>query len=201
VKRAALLVFGVAAVAGVVLAVLAAWWLVVVGAACLVAAWFYTGGRRPYGYRGLGEVSVFLFFGLVATAGTTFVQAGEVTVASVLSGAGCGALACAILVANNLRDIPTDTGSGKRTLAVRLGDRRTRILYAGLVAAAFLLALAVAVRHPLAAVTLVVAPIGVPPTVRVLRGASGPALVPVLKATGLLLLGYGVVLGLLLALS
>src|SRR4051794_20810813 len=132
VRRAAVLSFLVAAVAGLVLALLVAWWLVLVGAACMVAAWYYTGGRSPYGYRGLGEVSVFVFFGLVATVGTTYVQAGEVTTASVFAGIGCGALACAILVANNLRDIPTDTAAGKQTLAVRLGDRRTRLFYVGL---------------------------------------------------------------------
>jgi 1,4-dihydroxy-2-naphthoate octaprenyltransferase len=124
VRHAAMLAFAVAGVAGLTLAALTTWWLVVVGAACLVAAWYYTGGRSPYGYRGLGEVSVFVFFGLVATVGTTYVQAERVTAASVLAGVGCGALACAILVANNLRDVPTDTAAGKRTLAVR-GPVRT----------------------------------------------------------------------------
>ena len=201
VRRAAVLSFLVAAVAGLVLALLVAWWLVLVGAACMVAAWYYTGGRSPYGYRGLGEVSVFVFFGLVATVGTTYVQAGEVTTASVLAGVGCGALACAILVANNLRDIPTDTAAGKRTLAVRLGDRRTRLLYVGLVFTAYAMVVLIALDHLLVIVTLGTALPAVRPTLGVVFGAKGRELVPVLKETGLLLLVYGVVLGVTLALS
>ena len=201
VRRAAVLSFLVAAVAGLVLALLVAWWLVLVGAACMVAAWYYTGGRSPYGYRGLGEVSVFVFFGLVATVGTTYVQAGEVTTASVLAGVGCGALACAILVANNLRDIPTDTAAGKRTLAVRLGDRRTRLLYVGLVFTAYAMVVLIALDHLLVMVTLGTALPAVRPTLGVVFGAKGRELVPVLKETGLLLLVYGVVLGVTLALS
>lgn len=201
VKRAALLSFLVAGAAGLVLAALAAWWLVLVGAACLVGAWYYTGGRSPYGYRGLGEVSVFVFFGLVATVGTTYVQAERVTGASVLAGVGCGALACAILVANNLRDIPTDEVTGKRTLAVRLGDRRTRLLYVGLVFTAYAVVVLVALDRPVVLVTLGTALPAVRPTLGVIYGARGPELVPVLKETGLLLLVYGVVLGATLALS
>lgn len=201
VKRAALLSFLVAGAAGLVLAALAAWWLVLVGAACLVGAWYYTGGRSPYGYRGLGEVSVFVFFGLVATVGTTYVQAERVTGASVLAGVGCGALACAILVANNLRDIPTDEVTGKRTLAVRLGDRRTRLLYVGLVFTAYAVVVLVALDRPVVLVTLGTALPSVRPTLGVIYGARGPELVPVLKETGLLLLVYGVVLGATLALS
>ena len=201
VKRAALLSFVVAAVAGLVLALLVVWWLLLVGAACMVAAWYYTGGRSPYGYRGLGEVSVFVFFGLVATVGTTYVQAGEVTAASVLAGVGCGALACAILVANNLRDIPTDELAGKRTLAVRLGDRRTRLLYVALVFTAYAVVVLIAVQHLLVMVTLGSALPAVRPTLGVLFGAKGRELVPVLKETGLLLLVYGLALGITLALS
>ena len=195
VKRAALLAFAVAAGCGLVLAALVSWWLVAVGATCLLAAWFYTGGRTPYGYRGLGEVSVFVFFGLVATAGTTYVQAREVTLASLLAGVGCGALSCAILVANNLRDLPKDAVVGKRTLAVRLGDRRTRLLYVALLALAYAAVGAVAVDEPWAAVTLLTVALAVPAAGAVRAGAVGPALVPVLKATGLTLLAYGVVLG------
>jgi 1,4-dihydroxy-2-naphthoate octaprenyltransferase len=201
VKRAAFLAFGVAGLAGLVLAMLAGWWLLLVGAACLVAAWFYTGGRTPYGYRGLGEVSVFVFFGLVATAGTTYVQLGEVTRASLLAGVGCGALACAILVANNLRDLTTDEAAGKRTLAVRLGDRGTRRLYVVLLATAYAVVPAIAVEHPAALVTLLTAVLAVPPASQVRRGSSGRDLVPVLKATGLCLLAYGVVLGVTLAVA
>jgi 1,4-dihydroxy-2-naphthoate octaprenyltransferase len=201
VKRAALLSFAVAAVAGLVLAALVTWWLVLVGVACLLGAWFYTGGRSPYGYRGLGEISVFVFFGLVATIGTTYVQAEQVTAAAVLAGVGCGALACAILVANNLRDIPTDQAAGKRTLAVRLGDRRTRLLYVGLVFAAYAAVVLITLQHLLVLVTLGTALPGVRPTLAMLAGARGPELVPVLKETGLLLLVYGAVLGATLALS
>lgn len=202
VRTAALLAFALAAVAGLVLALLAAWWLLLVGAGCLVAAWFYTGGRTPYGYRGLGEVSVFVFFGLVATVGTTYVQAGEVTLASVLAGTGCGALSCAILVANNLRDRATDEAAGKRTLAVRLGDRSTRRLYAGLLLAAYaVVVVTAAVGHPWALLALATALPAARPVRTVLAGAVGPALVAVLKATGVALLGYGVLLGAGLALG
>jgi 1,4-dihydroxy-2-naphthoate octaprenyltransferase len=195
VKAAALAAFAVAGAAGLVLAALSSWWLLVVGAACLLGAWFYTGGRSPYGYRGLGEVSVFVFFGLVATVGTTFVQALEVTVVSVLAGTGCGSLACALLVANNLRDRPKDEVVGKRTLAVRLGDRRTRLLYAGLMVLPFVVLAAIAAYEPWALLALAAAPLAVPPALAVGRGAAGRDLVPVLKATGVALLVYGVVLG------
>jgi len=188
-------------VAGMVLAGLSSWWLLVVGAACLLAAWFYTGGRSPYGYRGLGEVSVFVFFGLVATVGTTYVQALEVTVVSVLAGTGCGSLACALLVANNLRDRPKDEDVGKRTLAVRLGDRRTRLLYAGLMALPFVVLPQVAAYEPWGLLALVAALPAVPPAMAVGRGAAGRDLVPVLKATGVTLLAYGVVLGIGLSLG
>jgi 1,4-dihydroxy-2-naphthoate polyprenyltransferase len=201
VKAAALAAFAVAGVAGLVLAALSSWWLVAVGAACFVAAWFYTGGRSPYGYRGLGEVSVFVFFGLVATVGTTYVQLLDVTVVSVLAGIGCGSLACALLVANNLRDRPKDEGVGKRTLAVRLGDRRTRLLYVGLMVLPFVLLPQIAAYYAWALVALVAAGLAVPPALAVGRGAAGRELIPVLKATGLTLLVYGVVLGGALALS
>ncbi len=201
VKRAALLSFAVACAGGLVLALLVAWWLVLVGAGCLIGAWYYTGGRSPYGYRGLGEVSVFVFFGLVATVGTTYAQAEQVTTASVLAGVGCGALACAILVANNLRDIPTDEAAGKRTLAVRLGDHRTRLLYVGLVFAAYAAVVLIALRHPVVLIALGTALPAVRPTLGVIYGAVGRELVPVLKETGLLLLVYGTSLGITLALA
>ncbi len=195
VKRAALVAFAVAAAGGLALALLVTWWLLLVGAACLVAAWFYTGGRTPYGYRGLGEVSVFVFFGLVATVGTAYVQSERVTTAAVLAGVGCGALACAILVANNLRDIPTDEAAGKRTLAVRLGDRRTRLLYVGLVFTAYAVVVLMAIEHLVVLVALGTALPAVRPTLGVIYGAVGRELVPVLKETGLLLLVYGIALG------
>ncbi|RYP87964.1 1,4-dihydroxy-2-naphthoate polyprenyltransferase [Nocardioides guangzhouensis] len=185
VKRAAFLAFGVAAVAGTVLAATTAWWLVAVGAACVVAAWFYTGGSRPYGYMALGEVMVFVFFGLVAVVGTTYVQTESWEPAALWAGIGIGALACAILVVNNLRDIPTDREVGKRTLAVLLGDERTRGLYALLVGAAAAAVVGVASATTWwALLGLVFLARCVAPARAVLGGAVGPALVPVLGATG-----------------
>lgn len=201
VKAAALLAFGVAAVAGLVLAALAAWWLLLVGAVALAAAWGYTGTSRPYGYRGLGEVSVFVFFGLVAVLGTTYVQAERLTWPALVGGVGCGALACAILVTNNLRDVPTDVDAGKRTLAVVLGDPRTRTLYAALVVAALVAVLAVLPAAPWAALALLSAPLALPALRAVRDGVTGRELVPVLQATGKVQLAYGLLLGLGLALS
>ena len=126
----AMVFFAIAAAAGVTLIVLSQqWWLFAIGAVALVAAWFYTGGRRPYGYAGLGEVAVFIFFGLVATAGTTYVQSGDLDPAAALAGAGLGFIACAVLMANNIRDRAQDALAGKRTLAVRVGDRASRVLF------------------------------------------------------------------------
>ena len=190
VKRAAFLAFGLAAVAGLVLAATSAWWLVAVGLASVLAAWFYTGGSKPYGYLGLGEVMVFVFFGLVAVVGTTYVQteAWEWAALAPSLGAavGVGALACAILVANNLRDIPTDTAAGKRTLAVVLGDRRTRRLYVALVALAAAAVVAVAAATAWwVLVGLGFLVLAAPAARTVLGGATGPGLIPVLQRTGL----------------
>ncbi|WP_134740151.1 1,4-dihydroxy-2-naphthoate polyprenyltransferase [Nocardioides sp. 503] len=186
VKRAAFLAFGVAGVAGLVLAATTAWWLLAVGAVAVVAAWYYTGGSTPYGYLGLGEVMVFVFFGLVAVIGTTYVQTQEWHWASLYAGVGIGALACAILVVNNLRDIPTDTVAGKRTLAVRLGAPRTRALYLLLVLAAAAAVVAVAAATSWwVLVGLLFLVLTAPALRTVLGGATGPALVPVLQQTGL----------------
>ncbi|MGH9274630.1 MAG: 1,4-dihydroxy-2-naphthoate polyprenyltransferase [Acidimicrobiales bacterium] len=186
VKRAALLSFLVAGVAGLALAVAVGPELIAVGLAAFAAGWFYTGGSHPYGYYGFGELFVFVFFGVVATTGSTYVQTGELTALSAVAAVPVGLLATALLVINNLRDIPGDTVSGKRTLAVRLGDRRTRALYVGMLIAAFAAVPVVAGgfdRAPavLAMVGVVLARI---PVLRVLEGASGPALIPVLGATG-----------------
>ena len=202
VKRAAFVSFGFAAFAGLALVIMTQhWWLLALGAACVLAAWYYTGGKRPYGYAGLGEVSVFVFFGLVATVGTTFVQAGEVTTASVLAGVGCGALACAILVANNLRDLETDRVAGKHTLAVRLGDQRTRWFYVSLLVAALATLVAIGFIHVPAFAVLTTAVPAARCARVVLQGARGRDLVPVLKMTGSVLLLYGVLLGAALALD
>ncbi len=192
VKAAAFASFGVAAAAGLVLAATTAWWLVVVGAVCMLAAWFYTGGSTPYGYHGLGEAGVFVFFGLVAVVGTTYVQTEEVTAAAVLAGCGVGALACAILVANNLRDIPTDAEVGKRTLAVVIGDRATRVLFTALhlIAAGFAVLVASQVSW-WALLALGSLPLSWR-AVRVVRRSTGRALVPALRDTGLAELVYAV---------
>ena len=186
VRNAAFAAFLVAALAGVVLAVSTAWWLVAVGALAILAAWYYTGGSSPYGYHGLGEVMVFVFFGLVAVLGTTYVQTEAFAWPALYAAVGIGALACAILVVNNLRDIPTDTEAGKRTLAVRLGAERTRGLYALLVLAATAAVVAVAAATTWWALAGLGSLVVLAPAVRaVLSGATGLALVPVLQRTGL----------------
>jgi 1,4-dihydroxy-2-naphthoate polyprenyltransferase len=191
VKRAAFSVFGVAALVGLALAAATTWWLLAVGVACIAAAWGYTGGPSPYGYLGLGEVFVFVFFGLVATVGTTYVAVERVTALVVVAGCGVGSIACALLVVNNLRDIPTDAAAGKRTLAVRLGDPRTRSLFVGLVVAAFAFsAVAAAWRVP-ALLTVLAIPVASVPVREVVDRASGPALIAVLGATGRAQLAYG----------
>jgi 1,4-dihydroxy-2-naphthoate octaprenyltransferase len=202
VKLAALASFALAGLAGLALVVMTGqWWLLAVGVACVLAAWFYTGGRHPYGYYGLGEVFVFVFFGLVAVSGTAYVQVGRVGWATLLAGVTVGALACAILVANNLRDIAGDTRAGKRTLATRLGPRGTRVLYAGLagLAAAALVGVA-ALTSAWALLGLVGLVVLVPALRTVLSGGQGAALVAVLKTTGLaeLVCAVGLAAGLVL---
>ena len=202
VKRAALAAFGVAAVAGLVLAVATSWWLLAVGAAALLAGWGYTGGPKPYGYLGLGEVFVFTFFGLVATAGTTFVVIERVPAVAWLAGCVAGCLACALLVINNLRDIPTDREVGKRTLAVRLGDRHTRSLFMLLIGAALMLVVAIALTgRPLAAIGVVGGVAAWPAIATIRKGAAGRDLIPVLGATGRAQLVVGLLAALGMALS
>ena len=201
VKRAALLCFGVAGAVGAVLAVAVGWELLVVGAACIAAGWFYTGGSKPYGYLGLGEIFVFVFFGVVATVGSTYVQVEQVTALSVLASLPVGLLATALLVTNNLRDIPGDREVGKQTLAVRLGDERTRWLYVAMIAGAFVLVVPVALARPAAVVALAAAALAIGPVRRVRDGARGPALIPVLVATGTVQLLFGVLLAVGLAVS
>ncbi len=202
VRTAALVAFGVAALFGIALAAAVGWELIVVGAVSFAAGWLYTGGPKPYGYLGLGEVFVFVFFGLVATVGSAYVQTGEVTALAVCAAVPVGLLATALLVVNNLRDIPTDTAVGKRTLAVRLGDRRTRIMYVTVLVDVFLLVLVLAVtaRTP-AFLGLMGIVVAVPPIREVRRGAVGPALIPVLGATGRTQLITGLLLALGLALG
>jgi len=191
--------FTIAALAGFVLAAVTSWWLLPLGAAAIAAAWFYTGGTRPYGYRALGEVSVFVFFGIVAVTGTAYVQMGRLSWLALVASVPVGLLACALLVINNLRDIPTDQAAGKRTLAVVLTDRRTRMLYAGCAAAPFVFAVAMAPVAPLTALTLAATPLAFLPVRQVLDGASGRELVAVLGQTSRLQLAFGVILSLGLA--
>jgi 1,4-dihydroxy-2-naphthoate polyprenyltransferase len=199
VLAAALGSFAVACVAGLVLAAVTSWWLLLLGAAAVAAAWFYTGGRHPYGYRALGEVAVFLFFGLAAVAGTAYVEMGRMPWLAVAASAPVGLLACALLVINNLRDIPTDAATGKRTLAVVLGDQRTRLLYAACILIPFCVAVAIAAAAPLALIALAAVPFALAPLRLVGRGASGPGLVIALGQTGRLQLAFGVLLTLGLA--
>jgi 1,4-dihydroxy-2-naphthoate octaprenyltransferase len=201
VKRAAFMAFGVAGIAGLVLAATTSWWLLVVGVASVLAGWFYTGGTHPYGYLGLGELFVFVFFGLVAVVGTTYVQTGSLPWLAWAGGVASGALACAVLVTNNLRDIPTDGPVGKRTLAVRLGDRRTRLLYVVLLVVPFLVVAGMGLDRPTALVALLAAPLAAPPVGAVRAGATGRALIPVLQGTARLQLAVGVLLAAGLALS
>jgi 1,4-dihydroxy-2-naphthoate octaprenyltransferase len=201
VKRAALGCLGLAAIAGLALAVATTWWLLVVGAAAIVAAWGYTGGPKPYGYLGLGELFVFTFFGLVATAGTTYVAIEDVPWVTWPAACGVGFLACALLVVNNLRDIPTDTVSGKRTLAVRIGDAATRVLYVALVLGAVALTIVCAIDRPWSLLAIASLAVAATPIRRVLAGASGRDLIAVLGATGRVQLVYGALLTLGLALG
>jgi 1,4-dihydroxy-2-naphthoate octaprenyltransferase len=194
VKKAALVSFALAAVLGLILALVTSLWILVIGVAALLAGWFYTGGSHPYGYYGLGEVFVFVFFGLVATAGTSFVVLERVPTLSWVLGTAVGALACALLVINNLRDIPTDTAVGKKTLAVRLGDQRTRWLYQVLIVAGVLLGLVGALWDPGCLVVVVAVPFMKGPLQAVRQGASGPGLIEVLGATGRLQLVVGTLL-------
>lgn len=187
---------GVAGLAGLALAAATTWWLLVVGAACFAAALGYSGGPRPYASAGLGELFVFVFFGLVATVGSAFVQSERVTGLAVAAAVPVGLGAVVLLVANNLRDLPTDAKAGKATLAVRLGERRTRLLYAGLLAAtlAAVPGVALAAASPWPLVALAAAPLAAVPARAVLDGAAGTALVGVLAASARLHLVLGVLL-------
>lgn len=193
VKRAAIISLAVAALAGATLAALTSWWLLAVGAAALVAAWTYTGGPRPYGYAGLGEVFVFVFFGVVATVGSEYAVVMQVTSTSVVASLGVGCFACALLVVNNLRDIPTDTESGKRTLAVRLGDAATRKLFAFLVVVAAAAVIATGIMAGTWAIAGLVGVFATKPALdAVARGARGRDLIGVLGVVGRAQMVFGI---------
>jgi 1,4-dihydroxy-2-naphthoate octaprenyltransferase len=185
VKRAAFVAFGIAAVAGLALAIVTTWLLILVGVVSIAAAWTYTGGPHPYGYAGLGEVFVFVFFGVVATIGTEYVVAEQMTLMGLLASVVAGCFACSLLVINNLRDIPGDTVAGKRTLAVVLGDVKTRYLFASLIAVAGIVIIVTSfVAGPFALFGLV-GVIAVKPALdAVARGAKGKDLIIVLGAVG-----------------
>jgi len=197
VRTAALACFAVASVAGLVLAALTTWWLLAVGAVAIGAAWFYTGGAKPYGYRALGELSVFVFFGMVAVVGTSYVQTEQILPQAVVASVPVGLLACALLVVNNLRDIDGDALSGKRTLAVVLGERRTRWLYVAVIGLSFVVVAGLAFERPFAALALAAAVLALPPIGVVLSGGRGHALLPALRDTAL----TGLLLGVLLAIG
>jgi 1,4-dihydroxy-2-naphthoate polyprenyltransferase len=203
VRRAAIAAFGVAAVAGLALSLTTDWRLLLVGVACLLAGWLYTGGPRPYGYLGLGEVFVFLFFGLVATLGTVYVEMLRITPLSVLMACAMGCFATAILVLNNLRDLDTDAAAGKLTLATRIGRERTRVLLLILVCVAFAIPIGVLV-FKLAGVTVMLVHLAIPiaavPVRTAFAGPSAPALVRALKGMATAELAYALLfsLGLLL---
>ena len=203
VKFAAFGCFGVAALGGLILVLLTGtWWLILVGLAAIVAAWFYTGGKHPYGYAGLGELFVFVFFGLVAVMGSTYVQTLNFPGLAVIGGVASGLLSVAILIANNLRDIPTDRLSGKRTLAVRIGDQATRNLYSLTIIAPFFLAALIALTgYKTAIIALGALPLAIPPLRIVRSGSNGRDLIPALAGTGKLLLAFAVLLSLGLVIS
>ncbi|HEX3647825.1 MAG TPA: 1,4-dihydroxy-2-naphthoate polyprenyltransferase [Pseudonocardiaceae bacterium] len=202
VRSVAFACFGVAAVSGLVLvATSGLWWLIGLGAVCIAGAWCYTGGRRPYGYAGFGEIAVFVFFGLAGVLGTLYVQSGRITGAGIADAVAVGAFSSAVLVANNLRDIPTDSATGKRTLAVLLGDARTRFLYQVLVAVPVLVSVAVGVTAPWALLGLLAVALLVTPLRRIRSGAAGLALIPVLRDTGLAMLVWAIATGVALTLG
>lgn len=184
VKRAAIISFAVAAVFGLYLAVVTNLWLIVIGALCIAAGWFYTGGKNPYGYIGLGEVFVFVFFGVVATVGTTFVIIQKVTLVSVMCSIVVGCLACALLAVNNLRDISGDKMANKRTLAVRVGDKGARTFYVGLFSVAALAIILTAFLNIAVLLGLFGLLTAIRPIQKVRRGALGAELVVVLGMTG-----------------
>ncbi|MGV0624273.1 1,4-dihydroxy-2-naphthoate polyprenyltransferase [Mycolicibacter minnesotensis] len=192
VLTAAVAALSLAALCGLVLALVSAPWLLAVGAACIAAAWLYTGGSRPYGYAGFGEIAVFVFFGLVAVLGTQYTQALRIDWVGVALAVGVGALSSAVLVANNLRDIVTDRPAGKITLAVRLGDARTRVLFVLLLTLAAVMTLALMRATPWCAVGLIATPLALRAAAPVRSGLGGAALIPVLRDTGLVMLVWSI---------
>ena len=192
VKVAAIVSFAIASIAGAWLALLTSPWLILIGVISIAAAWGYTGGKNPYGYKGLGELSVFLFFGVVATMGTYYAQTEQITLLSFIVSIPMGALSCAILAINNLRDRPKDALVGKLTVAVRIGDRNARLMYVALLALAHLAAIATLI--PTALLTVLALPMSIALSRQVLSGISGKELIPVLGRTGKLQMVFSILL-------
>ncbi len=191
VLRAGLAFFVGAGVIGVVFAVTVSWWLLALTVCCALGGWFYTGGTTPYGYRAMGEVGVFLFHGVIAVCGTVFIQLVRIPLLALGASIPVGLIVCALLVTNNLRDIPTDTAAGKRTLAVVIGDRKTRVLYLALLTVAFGSALALVPSRPWVLLVLASLPFAVAPVRRVVTGMRGADLVAALEQTSVLMLVFG----------
>ena len=199
VKSAAFISFAIGAVAGLSLAIMTSWWLILVGALAILAAWGYTGGKNPYGYLGLGELFVFIFFGIVATVGTFYVQTEQITLNAFLASISMGTFACALLAINNIRDRALDEPAGKRTLAVRFGDRNSRIFFAALIALGYI---AVALMgNPWLLLTLLSAPMARSLVRGVFGGAQGAELIPYLAKTGKLQLQFSILFSIALVLS
>lgn len=199
VKRAAFLAFGVAAVAGFVLAAMTTWWLIAVGLVAIAAAWGYTGGKNPYGYLGLGEIFVFIFFGVVATVGSYYVQREELTLDAFAASISMGSFACALLAINNIRDRALDAPAGKKTLAVRLGDRGARYFFVALIVLGYAASFAMADKWVI--LTLLTLTTAIPLIRGVLGSAQGKDLIPFLAKTGQLQLRYALLLAIALQLS
>jgi 1,4-dihydroxy-2-naphthoate octaprenyltransferase len=185
VLAAALTFFALAGLVGLILALRTSLWLILVGALSILAAWGYTGGKRPYGYRALGEISVFLFFGVVAVLGTFYVQSGKITTLSIVASIPVGAQACAILVLNNLRDRNKDSESGKRTLAVLMGEKGTRIFFAVLMLGSNTVGILTAFDRVWCALTALLLPIALYLAATVIKGAGGRDLISLLQRTAL----------------
>ncbi|WP_432849386.1 1,4-dihydroxy-2-naphthoate polyprenyltransferase [Amycolatopsis sp. CA-161197] len=201
VLTAALVCLGLAGVLGLLLVALTGfWWLLIMGGVCILGAWFYTGGKKPYGYYGFGEIAVFVFFGLAGVLGTVYVQAGRVSWAGLACAVAVGTFSTAVLTANNLRDIPTDIESGKRTLATRLGDKGTRSLYLALVTVPYVLTVILGIWHPLQLIALITAPMLLKSIRAVGGGKVGRELIPALRDTGLAMLAWAVLSAIALAL-
>ena len=196
VKIAALICLAIAAVAGLILALQTTLWLIPIGALSILAAWGYTGGAKPYGYFGFGELSVFVFFGVVATVGSNYVQSGEINSQAVLLSIPIGALACAILVMNNLRDLPLDKLANKKTMAVRIGDQKTRYFYVGLLITAQIICVYAYTFNSFALLTLIWLPLTISNIRRVMQGLTGLDLIPMLVRTARLQLLLSFTLGL-----